>query len=140
MKKMLLVAAAIAVLVPAFLAGQRGPAPAPVVVGQLDGRPVVQPPQRGASYRDSINPTDPAMSGPVPRMPDGRPDLTGPWEGGGSDGDIESDGGLKKGELDALLLPWAKALKAERSKAIYGEPYIYCLPMSVPPTSRRRLS
>ena len=38
----------------------------------------------------------------------------------------------KKGELDALLLPWAKALKAERSKAIYGEPYIYCLPMSVP--------
>jgi hypothetical protein len=65
-------------------------------------------------------------------MADGHPDLTGPWEGGGSDGDIESDGGLKKGELDALLLPWAKALKAERSKAIYGEPYIYCLPMSVP--------
>ena len=34
--------------------------------------------------------------------------------------------------MDASLLPWAKTLKAERSKAIYGEPYIYCLPMSVP--------
>jgi len=107
--------------------GQQG-----VVVGQFGGQPVVQPLQRGADYRDTLNPNDPAMSGPVPRMPDGHPDLTGPWMGGGSDQDMESDGGLKKGELDALLLPWAKAAKAERSKAIYGEPYIYCLPMSVP--------
>jgi hypothetical protein len=103
-----------------------------VVVGQFGGQPVVQPLQRGADYRDTINPADPAMNGPVPRMPDGHPDLTGPWMGGGSDQDMESDGGLKKGELDALLLPLARAAKAERSKAIYGEPYIYCLPMSVP--------
>jgi hypothetical protein len=48
------------------------------------------------------------MNGPVPKMPDGHPDLTGPWMGGGSDQDMESDGGLKKGELDALLLPWQK--------------------------------
>ena len=103
-----------------------------VVVGQLAGKPVVQPAQRGASYRDSISPADPAMNGPVPRLADGHPDLSGPWEGGGSDQDMEIDGGMAKGELDALLLPWAKTLKAERSKAIYGEPYIYCLPMSVP--------
>ena len=110
--------------------GGRG-GPQQVVVGQFRGKPVVQV-NRGPAYRDSISFNDPAMNGPVPRLPDGHPDLTGPWEGGGSDGDMESDGNLKKGELDALLLPWAKTLKAERAKAIYGEPYIYCLPMSVP--------
>jgi hypothetical protein len=72
------------------------------------------------------------MTGPVPRLPDGHPDLTGPWEGGGSDNDMGVEGGLKEGELDSLLLPAARKLKEERSKAIYGEPYIYCLPMSVP--------
>jgi hypothetical protein len=72
------------------------------------------------------------INGPVPRMPDGKPDFTGPWLGGGSDGDIEKDGGLKAGELTSLLLPWAKDVRAKREKAIYEEPYIYCLPMSVP--------
>ena len=137
MKKMLLVAAAIAALVPAYLSGQQGggrgqAGPREVVVGQLAGKPVIQPVVRGVDYRDAINPNDPAMNGPVPRLPDGHPDLTGPWEGGGSDNDMGVEGGLKPGELDALLLPAARALKAERSKAIYGEPYIYCLPMSVP--------
>jgi len=102
-----------------------------LVVGEFGGKPVVQV-NRGVDFRDAISFNDPAMKGPVPRLPDGHPDLTGPWEGGGSDQDMEVDGGLDKGELDALLLPWAKAAKAERSKAIYGEPYIYCLPMSVP--------
>ena len=46
------------------------------------------------------------VNGPVPRLPDGKPDLTGPWVGGGSNADIERDGGLKPGELP--LLPWAK--------------------------------
>jgi hypothetical protein len=72
------------------------------------------------------------VAGPVPRLPDGKPDLTGPWVGGGSDQDMERDGGLKPGELTSLLLPWAKELRATREKAIYEEPYIYCLPMSVP--------
>ena len=67
---------------------------------------------------------------PVPRMHDGKPDLTGPWVGGGSDADIEREGGLKPGELP--LLPWARELRAKREKATYEEPYIYCLPMSVP--------
>jgi hypothetical protein len=66
----------------------------------------------------------------VPRLPDGKPDLTGPSIGGGSDADIEREGGLKPGELP--LLPWARDLRAKREKAIYEEPYIYCLPMSVP--------
>ena len=48
--------------------------------------------------------------------------------GGGSNGDIERDGGLKPGELP--LLPWARELgTAKRSK---DEPYTACLPMSVP--------
>jgi hypothetical protein len=65
---------------------------------------------------------------PVPRMPDGRPDLSGPWVGGGSNNDIEKDGGLKPGELP--LLPWAKDLREARNEA--DEPYLYCTPMSVP--------
>ena len=52
-----------------------------------------------------INPGSPTIpdaeinSHPIPRMPDGHVDLTGPWVGGGSNGDIERDGGLKPGEL-----------------------------------------
>jgi hypothetical protein len=65
---------------------------------------------------------------PVPRMPDGHPDLSGPWVGGGSNSDIEKDGGLKPGELP--LLPWAKALREARKEE--DEPYLYCTPMSVP--------
>ena len=65
--------------------------------------------------------TDPAVINlPVPRMHDGKPDLTGPWVGGGSDADIEREGGLKPGELP--LLPWARELRAKREKATYEEP------------------
>ena len=65
---------------------------------------------------------------PAPRMPDGRIDLTGPWIGGGSNADIEREGGLKPGELP--LLPWAKQLRDSRREQ--DEPYTICLPMSVP--------
>jgi hypothetical protein len=81
-----------------------------------------------------INPGSPtvseaeATSRPVPRLPDGKVDLTGPWVGGGSNADIERDGGLKPGELP--LLPWARDLRAKR--VAKDEPYVACLPMSVP--------
>jgi len=65
---------------------------------------------------------------PVPRLPDGRVDLTGPWVGGGSNADIEREGGLKPGELP--LLPWARELRDRRREQ--DEPYTVCLPMSVP--------
>ena len=71
---------------------------------------------------------DAEAAGPVPRLPDGKVDLTGPWVGGGSNGDIERDGGLKPGELP--LLPWAKELRDKRLDR--DEPYTACLPMSVP--------
>ncbi|MGH9199151.1 MAG: hypothetical protein ACRD1T_25900, partial [Acidimicrobiia bacterium] len=30
--------------------------------------------------------------GPVPRLPDGKPDMSGPWVGGGSNDDMEREG------------------------------------------------
>jgi hypothetical protein len=81
-----------------------------------------------------INPGSPVVpdseidSQPIPRMPDGHPDLTGPWVGGGSNGDIEREGGLKPGELP--LQQWAKDLRDKRLEK--DEPYTACLPMSVP--------
>jgi hypothetical protein len=81
-----------------------------------------------------INPGSPTVadadinSRPIPRMADGHVDLTGPWVGGGSNGDIERDGGLKPGELP--LQPWAKELRDKRLSK--DEPYTACLPMSVP--------
>jgi hypothetical protein len=81
-----------------------------------------------------INPGSPTVpdaeinSRPIPRMADGHVDLTGPWVGGGSNGDIERDGGLKPGELP--LQPWAKDLRDKRLSK--DEPYTACLPMSVP--------
>jgi hypothetical protein len=73
-------------------------------------------------------PDSEAASRPIPRLPDGTVDLTGPWVGGGSNVDIELEGGFKPGELP--LLPWARALRDTRNKA--DEPYTACLPMGVP--------
>jgi hypothetical protein len=66
--------------------------------------------------------------GPVPRLPDGKPDMSGPWVGGGSNDDIEKEGGLKPGELP--LLPAAITLRDSRNEK--DEPYLWCTPMSVP--------
>src|SRR6185369_16215439 len=63
---------------------------------------------------------DSQVNGPVPRLPDGHPDLSGPWLGGGSNADIEREGGLKAGELP--LLPWAKELRDKRKEQ--DEPYV----------------
>jgi hypothetical protein len=72
--------------------------------------------------------SDAEAKAPAPRLPDGHVDLTGPWVGGGSNADIEHDGGLKAGELP--LQPWAKQLRDTRKTE--DEPYTACLPMSVP--------
>ena len=75
-----------------------------------------------------VVPESEANSQPIPRLPDGRVDLTGPWVGGGSNADIEKEGGLKPGELP--LLPWARDLRGNRKEE--QEPYTICLPMGVP--------
>src|SRR5689334_23963008 len=90
--------------------------------GQPQGR--VQQVQTGGSPLVTGSEAD----GPIPRLPDGHVDLTGPWVGGGSNGDIELDGGLKAGELP--LQQWAKDLRDKRVSK--DEPYTACLPMSVP--------
>jgi hypothetical protein len=78
-----------------------------------------------------INPGSPVLpesefnSKPIPRLPDGKVDLTGPWVGGGAVADIEANGGLKPGELP--LLPWAKELRDKRRSL--DDPYTVCLPL-----------
>ena len=127
MRKVVIASIAIAALTAALVAhvhaqgrGGRGAAPAGTNqnggIGQVNvgGSPTVPPAQ--------------ASSQPVPKLPDGHVDLTGPWVGGGSNGDIERDGGLKPGEMP--LLPWASDLRAKRLSK--DEPYTRCLPMSVP--------
>ena len=74
----------------------------------------------------------PAPTGPSPRLPDGTIDLNGVWVGGGPVGDLESQGGLKKGEVDNLLLPWAKDLLVYRAKHEEEDPHYFCMPMGVP--------
>lgn len=67
----------------------------------------------------------PAVNRPVPRLPDGKVDLSGVWSGGG-EGDIVRL--LKPGELDSLMLPWAKKLYAERNAKDGLDPYFSCFP------------
>jgi len=74
---------------------------------------------------------DGPREGPIPRLPNGIVNLMdGVWTGGGPTQDLEGQGGMQKGELDALLLPWAKALMATRNPTM--EPHNLCLPMGVP--------
>lgn len=65
------------------------------------------------------------VSRPAPKLPDGTVDLSGVWTGGG-DAPIERL--LKPGELESLLLPWAKQRYAERKAADGSDPYFYCMP------------
>lgn len=59
----------------------------------------------------------PPPSGATPRMPDGRPDLSGMWLGGPA----------APGDLD--MLPWAQALTTERQASnSQAYPPTYCLP------------
>jgi hypothetical protein len=66
-------------------------------------------------------------TGPAPRLPDGTPDLSGVWVGGGPVGDISD--GLMPGE-ELVLLPEAEALMKSRMAA--DDPEARCLPTGVP--------
>ena len=103
----------------------------PVAGGlQAQGNPDSLTVNGGVSF---INPGVPvvpdaeANSRPIPRLPDGKVDLTGPWVRGGTVNDIERDGGLQPGELP--LLPWARELRDSRRSQ--DDPYTACLPMGV---------
>jgi hypothetical protein len=92
-----------------------------------------QEPEVAANGVGYGGPRPPTPTGPVPRLPDGTVDLDGAWEGGGTVGDLERDGGLKKGEIDALLLPWARDLMSKRSAD--DDPHNFCMPDGVPRTT-----
>jgi hypothetical protein len=64
---------------------------------------------------------------PVPRLPNGKPDFSGVWTGGGPIGDISE--GLMDGE-EIVLLPEAQALMDSRLSA--DDPEANCLPTGVP--------
>jgi hypothetical protein len=67
---------------------------------------------------------DPSLARrPVPKLADGTTDLAGLWRDGG---DARFPQQLKPGELDSILLPWAKQLMATRKET--DNPYFYCMP------------
>jgi len=69
----------------------------------------------------------PVADAPPPRLPDGTPDLSGVWVGGGPVGDIKE--GLVPGE-QIVLKPEAEALMKKRMAA--DDPEARCLPTGVP--------
>ena len=79
----------------------------PLVVGVLaSAAPAAMPgqPQEQVTFILPRTPmaADSDVMKPVPRLPDGKVDLTGPWVGGGPIGDIEREGGLGPGTLPLL--------------------------------------
>jgi hypothetical protein len=126
-RKLLLVFVALLALTLSVLAQGRGQ---PVPAGQEGVGSAANGGGRFGKLAGEFTPVAPPeiANMPTPRLPDGTPDMSGPWVGGGSNGDIERDGGLKPGELP--LLPWAKQLKETRREE--DEPYLYCTPMGIP--------
>ena len=86
-------------------------------------------PAGGSANPDTAKrrPRDTTPHGPTPRLPDGHPDLSGVWQGGGPVGDLAQ--GLAKGETIPLL-PAAKALMDKRQSK--DDPEANCLPTGIP--------
>jgi len=109
-----------------------------VVMGALAGASYVaaagaqQVPKASTSPAGSGGANNPALvakvaDGPAPRLPDGTPDLSGVWVGGGPVGDIKE--GLVPGE-QIVMKPEAEALMKKRMAA--DDPEARCLPTGVP--------
>jgi len=84
--------------------------------------PAVTSPAGSGGLRRGSGPT-----GPVPRLGDGKPDLSGVWNGGGPVQDLAQ--GLAPGEKIPLLPEAEKVMKARQSK---DDPEANCLPTGVP--------
>jgi hypothetical protein len=70
------------------------------------------------------------LAAPAPKTADGKPDLSGIWESEmGYFTNLARD--LKPDEV--VMLPWAKALQAERERRDHGDdPMVWCMPPGVP--------
>lgn len=86
-------------------------------------------PAGGSANRDTraVRRRDDTPHGPVPRLADGHPDLSGVWQGGGPVGDLSQ--GLAPGETIPIL-PAAKALMDSRQSQ--NDPEANCLPTGIP--------
>ena len=86
-------------------------------------------PAGGSANPDTkrARPRDTTPHGPTPRLPDGHPDFSGVWQGGGPVGDLAQ--GLAPGE-SIPLLPAAKALMDQRQSK--DDPEANCLPTGIP--------
>ena len=115
MTRKLLMAGAVASMTAQLLA--QSPAPAAAPQGQAT------PGALGQAVRRPPPPTS-----PTPRLADGTVDLSGLWLGGGSEQNLEQQGGLKPGEIP--VLPWVKEHMAKLDPT--DDPSSYCLPMGVP--------
>jgi hypothetical protein len=80
----------------------------------------------------------PNLSAPAPpRLPDGHPDLSGIWYVGNMTYFHDLASGLK-GEDAPQLTPWAAAIqKGRRDRNHVDDPYTYCLPLGVPRENHR---
>jgi len=80
-----------------------------------------------ATQRAGGSITGPALTGPAPRLPDGKPDFSGVWLSNAPIGDLAV--GLPKGEKIPLLPSAEKTMQARQSK---DDPEANCLPTGVP--------
>ncbi len=125
MKKIMVAAAVAAMTVPALLAQQpRGAGQDPT--GANNPGAVTSPAGSGGLNTGRGRGRQ-APQGPAPKLPDGRPDFSGVWQGGGPVGDLEQ--GLPKGEK-APLNDAGKAVMASRQSK--DDPEANCLPTGVP--------
>jgi len=109
-------------------AAAQAPAPAPAKSSGLSDTEATAP-AGGSANRDTrnIRRRDGTPHGPASRLPDGHPDLSGVWQGGGPVGDLAQ--GLAPGETIPLL-PAAKALMDSRQSK--DDPEANCLPTGIP--------
>lgn len=81
-----------------------------------------------AEPSSSIFRQPPVVTGPTPHLPDGTPDLSGVWMGGGSNsGDITK--ALKAGDSVVMTPGAEKLFKAREAK---DDPEANCLPFGIP--------
>jgi hypothetical protein len=111
-----------------FAAGAVAQAPAPAKTSGLNATEATAP-AGGSANPDTkrVRPRNVTPHGPTPRLPDGHPDLSGVWQGGGPVGDLAQ--GLAPGETIPLL-PAAKALMDKRQSK--DDPEANCLPTGIP--------
>ena len=125
MRKLLIVAGILGIVVPLLVHAQAPQAPRQP---GTEGKGVLGP--IGALGQEARRP--PGPDGPAPRLPDGTIDFTGVWVGGGPVNDIAA--GLPKGET-LPLLPASVKLMEYRALHETDDPHLWCFPMGVPRTT-----